>query len=248
MKSGPGILVFGANSAICHELLKLYARQGARYYLVGRNPQKLQAIADDLEARGGTVSGSTSYDFNEYQQHESCVLRARESLGLIDLAIVAHGSLPDQVECETSGTAVKTCMDDNFTSTAIIVQACARQLALQRRGTLAVVSSVAGDRGRKGNYFYGAAKAGIDALLQGLQGRFSGSGVKIVNIKPGMIITPMTSGMKHGPIWATAEAIAPAIYRAIAKGRKVCYVPGYWRLIMFIIRCLPTGVLARLPI
>jgi decaprenylphospho-beta-D-erythro-pentofuranosid-2-ulose 2-reductase len=135
MKSGPGILVFGANSAICHELLKLYAQQGARYYLVGRNPQKLQAIADDLEARGGAVAGSTSYDFNEYQQHEICVQRARESLGHIDLAIVAHGSLPDQVECETSGTAVKACMDDNFTSAAIIVQACARQLALQGRHT-----------------------------------------------------------------------------------------------------------------
>jgi short-subunit dehydrogenase len=143
---------------------------------------------------------------------------------------------------------VKACIDDNFTSAAIIVQACAQQLSLQGRGTLAVLSSVAGDRGRKSNYVYGAAKAGIDTLLQGLQGRFSGSSVKIVNIKLGMVISPMTAEMKHGPIWATPDAIAPAIYQAIARGRRVCYVPGYWRMIMLIIRWLPTVVLAKLPI
>lgn len=111
-------------------------------------------------------------------------MQARDSLGKFDIAIVAHGSLPDQEQCETSPAAVKPCMDDNFTSAAIIIQACAQQLALQGHGTLAVVSSVAGDRGRKSNYAYGAAKAGIDTLLQGLQGRFSGSRVKVVNVKP----------------------------------------------------------------
>jgi decaprenylphospho-beta-D-erythro-pentofuranosid-2-ulose 2-reductase len=248
MNRGPGILVFGASSAICHALLKIYAQQGAHFFLVGRNPQKLRAIVGDLEARGGTVGGTASYDFNDFQRHDACVLEARECLGKVDIAIVAHGSLPDQAECEASGAAVKACMEDNFTSAAIIAQACARQLALQGQGTLAVVSSVAGDRGRKSNYVYGAAKAGIDTLLQGLQGRFSGSGIKIVNIKPGMVITPMTSGMKHGLIWATPESIAPAIHQAITRGRKVCYVPGYWRLIMIIIRTLPTAILARLPI
>jgi short-subunit dehydrogenase len=72
--------------------------------------------------------------------------------------------------------------------------------------------------------------------------------VKVVNIKPGMVISPMTVGMDHGAVWSTPAAIAPNIYRAIAKGRKVCYVPGYWRLIMLIVRGLPTGVLAKLPI
>lgn len=242
------VLVFGANSAICHELLKLYALERASFFLVARNTEKLAAIADDLVARGGTIGGTASYDFNDWQQNEASVSKGRECLGEIDVAIVAHGSLPDQTECEVSSAAVKACMDDNFTSAAIIVQACAFQLALQGHGTLAVISSVAGDRGRKSNYAYGAAKAGIDALLQGLQGRFSGTGVKVVNIKPGMVISPMTVGMDHGAVWSTPAAIAPNIYRAIAKGRKVCYVPGYWRLIMLIVRGLPTGVLAKLPI
>jgi len=248
MNKGPCILVFGATSAICHELLKLYALRDAGFYLVGRNRDKLLAISDDLVARGGIVVGTASYDFNDYQQHVACVTQGLECLGKIDIAIVAHGSLPDQAECETSSAAIKACMDDNFTSAAVIVQLCAQQLSLQGYGTLAVISSVAGDRGRKSNYAYGAAKAGIDVLLQGLQGRFSGSAVKVVNIKPGMVISPMTAGMKHGALWATPPAIAPTIYRAIEKGQRVCYVPGYWRLIMLVIRALPTAVLAKLPI
>lgn len=248
MKRESRVLVFGATSAICHEVLKLYAAADARFFLVARSQQNLAAISADLAARGGTVVGTIAYDFNDWQKHEASVKQGHSLLGVIDIVIVAHGSLPDQAECESSSAAVKMCMDDNFTSASIVVQACARQLTQQGHGTLAIISSVAGDRGRKSNYVYGAAKAGIDALVQGLQGRFFGSGVKIVNIKPGMIITPMTAHMQHGVIWATPAAIAPDICRAIAKGQKVCYVPGYWRLIMFIIRCLPTAVLARLPI
>tara|TARA_R110002072_G_scaffold43340_16_gene121867 strand:+ start:19706 stop:20452 length:747 start_codon:yes stop_codon:yes gene_type:complete len=248
MNNEPGILVFGATSAICHELLKLYALEKSRLFLVARSEHRLTAIADDLVARGATVVGKSCYDFNDCARHEAAVNSGREQLGAIDIVLVAHGSLPDQAECEGSSLATKACMDDNFTSAAVIVQACAQQLAEQRRGTLAVISSVAGDRGRKSNYTYGAAKAGVDALLQGLQGRFSGSAVKIVNIKPGMVITPMTAHLPHGAIWATPSAIAPAMHRAITKGTRVCYVPGYWRLIMFIIRSLPTGILARLPI
>lgn len=248
MNTEQRILVFGATSAICHELLKIYAAQRAHLFLVARNEEKLAAIADDLLARGAIVEGVAVYDFNDWQQHQATVLKGAEQLGAIDIAIVAHGSLPDQRECETSAAPLKACMEDNFTSAAIILQACAMQLELQRHGTLAMVSSVAGDRGRKSNYVYGAAKAGIDTLLQGLQGRFAGSGVKIVNIKPGMVITPMTAHLQHGAIWATPASIAPGIHRAITSGRKVRYLPGYWRFIMLIIRCLPTSVLARLPI
>lgn len=248
MNSGQRILVFGATSAICHELLRLYARDGSHFFLVARDAAKQAAVADDLIVHGGIMSGDASYDFNVSEQHEQAVAAAVACLGKIDLVIVAHGSLPDQVDCESSSAAVKACMDDNFTSAAVIIQNAAAQLAAQKAGTLAVLSSVAGDRGRKSNYVYGAAKSGIDTLLQGLRGRFSGSEIRIVNIKPGMIKSPMTAGMKEGALWSTPEAIAPAIYRAINKGRAVSYVPGYWRLIMLIIRWLPTGILARLPI
>lgn len=248
MSGGQRILVFGATSAICHELLKLYAVQQGHFFLVARNEGKLSAVADDLAVRGGRMAGSASYDFNDWEKHQGVVDQASSCLGNIDVVIVAHGSLPDQAECEDSSAAVKACMDDNFTSAALIVQCCARLLAQQGQGTLAVLSSVAGDRGRKSNYVYGAAKAGIDALLQGLRGRFSDTGVNIVNIKPGMVVSPMTADMEHGMLWATPEAIAPRIHSAISGGRAIYYVPGYWRIIMFIIRALPTRLLARLPI
>lgn len=248
MSSGMRILVYGATSTICHELLKIYAGQGARFYLAGRSAEKLLAVGDDLSARGGVIEGTAAYDFNDWQQHDASLSRAVGALGELDLVVVAHGTLPEQSECESSSAAVKACIDDNFASTAVIAHSCAGQLERQGRGALAVISSVAGDRGRKGNYTYGAAKAGVDAMLQGLQGRFSGTAVKVINIKPGMIITAMTSQMEHGFLWATAEDIAPSIYRAISRGRRVCYVPGYWRAIMLVVRLLPTTVLARLPI
>ena len=248
MNKGLRVVAYGAGSAICHEVLKLYAREGATFFLVARNGEKLAAVADDLAARGGTIGGTASYDFREWQRHEAVTAEAGDALGGIDVAIVAHGTLPDQAECEKSAEAVKSCMDDNFTSVVIIAQALVQRLCAQGRGTLAIVSSVAGDRGRKSNYTYGAAKAGIDAFLQGLQGRFAGSAVRIVNIKPGMVISPMTAHMQHGAIWATPEGIAPAIKKAISRGTLVCYVPGFWRLIMLVIRWLPTGILARLPI
>lgn len=242
------VMAYGATSAICHEVLKLYAAQGAQFFLVGRSDEKLAAIAQDLVARGGTVAGTAAYDFKSWEQHEEIVDQGKAALGSIGVALVAHGTLPDQEETEESNAAVKACMEDNFTSVVAIAQVLARELAAQGTGTLAVVSSVAGDRGRKSNYTYGAAKAGIDAFLQGLQGRFSGTGVRVVNIKPGMVVSPMTAHMEHGAIWATPEGIAPAIKNAIEKGRLVTYVPGFWRLIMLVIRYLPTSILAKLPI
>ena len=242
------ILVFGATSAICHEVLKHYATQGTTFFITGRNAERLDAIGQDLCARGGIIAGQAAYDFNDWAQHEPVIGQAREALGAIDLALVAHGSLPEQSQCEQSDAAVWACVQDNFASAAIIIHGCARVLDEQGKGSLAVISSVAGDRGRKSNYTYGATKAGLDALLQGLQGRFAGTAVKVINIKPGMVHSPMTEGMGDGLLWATPQAIAPTIISAISKGKRLCYVPGYWRLVMLVIRALPTTILAKLPI
>ncbi len=248
MSSVRKILAFGATSAICHAVLREYAATGAEFFLVARNGSVLEAVAQDLAARGGSVSDCASYDFNDRERHAATIEAAAAALGGIDLVFVAHGTLPDQAECEASDEAVWNCVQDNFTSAAIITHAAARFLADQGTGHLAVISSVAGDRGRKSNYTYGATKAGLDALLQGLQGRFAGTGVQVTNIKPGMVRSPMTAGMPDGPLWATPEGIAPHIVKAINAGKRLCYVPGYWRLIMLVIRLLPTGILARLPI
>ena len=248
MSSGQRVLVFGATSAICQELLKIYAFRGASFYLLGRDEEQLEAIGRDLAVRGGGFLGSAAYNFNDWERHDQELAQAVSILGQADVAIVAHGSLPDQSQCEISNAAVKACIEDNFSSAAMIIHSVAQQLSLQGHGTLAVLSSVAGDRGRKSNYTYGAAKAGIDTLLEGMRGRFSATPVNIVNIKPGLISTPMTAGMKQGLLWSTPEKIAPMIFDAISRGKSVCYVPGYWRLVMLVIRWLPAGIMARLPI
>ena len=248
MASPRNIIAFGATSAICTALLRRYATVGARLYLIGRSADKLEACADDLAARGADVVGSSDYDFNDNARHTSALENAIAALGEVDLVIVAHGSLPEQADCEQDDALVAACMDDNFTSAAVIMHAAARQLAQQGRGTLAVISSVAGDRGRKSNYTYGAAKAGLDAVAQGMQGRFNGTDIRVVNIKPGMVASPMTAHMDQGPLFASPEAIAPRMQRAIERGSRVVYVPGVWRYIMWVIRLLPTAVLARLPI
>ncbi|MDZ7783924.1 MAG: SDR family NAD(P)-dependent oxidoreductase [Halioglobus sp.] len=248
MNTNTRILVFGATSAICQALLRLYAAEAANLFLAGRDRDKLAATADDLKVRGAAVHGTKAYDFNDWKQHEQCIREARNGLGGIDLIIIAHGTLPDQHDCETSAAVTRDCLEDNFLSAAIILQQSGELLNEQQRGTIAILSSVAGDRGRKSNYTYGAAKAGLDTLAQGMRGRFHGTDIEVVTIKPGMIETPMTDGMRKGLLWSTPEKIAPAIKRAIARGRPVCYVPGYWRLIMFIIRTMPGSLLARLPI
>lgn len=242
------ILVFGATSAICQALLRLYAAESANLFLAGRDREKLAATADDLTVRGATVGGMKAYDFKDWQQHEQCIGEARDCLGEIDLIVIAHGTLPEQRECEISAAVTRDCLEDNFLSAAIILQQSAELFDTQRRGTIALLSSVAGDRGRKSNYTYGAAKAGLDTLAQGLRGRFAGSAIEVVTIKPGMVATPMTAAMRQGLLWSTPEKIAPVMQRAIERGRPVCYAPGYWRVIMWIIRAIPAGLLARLPI
>lgn len=242
------IIAFGATSAICVALLRRYAAAGASLYLVARDESRLAACAADLAARGATVTGTSAYDFNDAHRHSAALDDAAAALGRIDLVVVAHGSLPEQADCERDDALVRACMEDNFTSAAVIMHAAARRLEAQGSGTLAVISSVAGDRGRKSNYTYGAAKAGLDAIAQGMQGRFAGSAVRVVNIKPGMVASPMTAHMEQGPLFAHPEDIAPRMQRAIERGSRVVYVPGFWRYIMWVIRLLPTAVLARLPI
>lgn len=248
MATPMNIVAFGATSAICVALLRRYAVSGANLYLVARDANKLDACASDLAARGARVAGSSAFDFNDTARHGTALQESAAALGAVDLVIVAHGSLPEQADCEQDDAVVKACMDDNFTSAAVIMHAAARLLDAQGRGTLAIISSVAGDRGRKSNYTYGAAKAGLDAIAQGLQGRFCGTDVRVVNIKPGMVASPMTAHMDQGPLFASPEGIAPRMQRAIEKGSRVVYVPGVWRYIMWVIRLLPTAVLARLPI
>ena len=235
------ILIIGATSAIAEAAARLWAPRGAAFYLVGRNAERLVSIADDLKVRGAARVETQVMDACERSQHEAMLTAADNFLCGIDVALIAHGSLPDQRACELSVN--QTLSRTILTSLSTLI---ANRLAWQEKGTLAVISSVAGDRGRQSNYVYGAAKGMVSLFLQGLRNRMFKHGVQVLTVKPGFVDTPMTSGFDKGPLWASADQVARGIVRAIDTRRDVVYLPGFWWPIMWIIRHLPEGYFKKL--
>lgn len=224
------VAIIGATSGIAQEVAKLYAREGASLFLVARNAAKLNAVAADLRVRGASAADTFVADLSE-RTHDSAIVAAA---GTPDVVLIAHGSLPDQRAVEHDVAAQVAEFDLNATSVIALAAHFANVLEANGRGTLAVIGSVAGDRGRRSNYIYGAAKAAIHAFCEGLAGR-----IDVVLIKPGWVDTPMTGGMKKNPLFASPVSVARRIHRAIASGRGTVYVPGYWRWISLIVRMLP---------
>ncbi len=224
------VVIIGATSAIAQEVAKLYANAGASLLLVARDETKLHAVAADLRVRGASVVDTFVADLADRSRDAAIVAAA----GAPDVVLIAHGSLPDQRAVERDVDAQIAEFELNATSVIALAAHFANVLEANGRGTLAVIGSVAGDRGRRSNYIYGAAKAAIHAFCEGLGGR-----VNVVLIKPGWVDTPMTSGMKKNPLFASAASVAKGIHHAIASGRGTVYVPGYWRWISLIVRMLP---------
>jgi decaprenylphospho-beta-D-erythro-pentofuranosid-2-ulose 2-reductase len=167
-------------------------------------------------------------------------------MGGIDLALIAHGVLGDQQKAQADYAAAEAVLRTNFLSAVSLVTWLANYFENQKRGTLAVISSVAGDRGRKSNYVYGASKGALNVFLDGVRNRIDRSGVNVLTIKPGFVATPMTAHLPKGPLFASPETVAQGIVRAI-KGRKdVVYVPGFWAVIMLIIRSIPEAIFKKL--
>jgi decaprenylphospho-beta-D-erythro-pentofuranosid-2-ulose 2-reductase len=243
------VLILGATSAIAQAVACEYAERGARLFLVARDAQRLDTIADDLQVRGAISVETLVADLTNYDRHSEIVAAATDALSDLDTVIVAHGVLPDQAECQQSAADAAYAMDVNFLSVVGLLTPLANWLEVRKRGSIAVITSVAGDRGRQSNYVYGAAKAGLDAFLQGLRNRLYKAGVHVVTVKPGFVDTPMTAHIKdRGALWAQPEDIASGILRAIDKQQDVVYLPRYWRLIMLIIRSIPEKLFKRLSL
>jgi short-subunit dehydrogenase len=240
------VLIVGAASAIAVEVARAYAESGARLFLLGRNPERLAAIADDLRARGAREVDTAVLDLLDLGSHESALERAATALGGLDVVLVAHGILPDQSRCEASVAETLAAIDVNFRSTAALLTPLANQLESQRGGKLAVITSVAGDRGRRSNYVYGATKGGLGIFLQGLRNRLHRSGVVVLTLKPGFVETPMTAELPKTPLYASARQAGRAIHRAIEAGQDVVYIPWFWRPIMCVVNNLPEALFKRL--
>lgn len=196
------ILIIGATSAIAEATARIYAEQGNELFLVARNEKKLQGIVADLSVRGGKNIGMSCVDLTDYEVLGYCVGQAIGHLQQLDIVLIAHGTLSDQVLCQQSVEVTLEEVNTNAISFVVLMTLLANLLEKQGHGTIAVISSVAGDRGRKSNYVYGASKAMVSAFLDGLRNRLFSSGAHVLTIKPGFVDTPMTASFKKGLLWA----------------------------------------------
>ena len=242
------ILITGAASAIAQATARLYAKDGASFFLTDLNAQRLGAVAKDLTVRGAKAVHIKALDLNDFQQHEALVAKAKQQLGEIDIALIAHGTLPKQKECEASWTATGRELSTNFLSAASLLTHLANDFAAKKAGTIAVISSVAGERGRQSNYVYGSAKGALTIFTDGLRNRLSKQGVRVLTIKPGFVDTPMTAEFKKGLLWAQPESIARGIYKAIERRQEKIYLPWFWRYIMIVIRNIPERIFKNLQL
>lgn len=237
------ILIIGATSAIAEAVARRFSVQGAALHLVARNPERLAAVADDLRVRGASDVTTDVLDVDNIRAHEDVLATARSALGGFDIVLIAHGTLPDQDECTASVERTLREFATNGSSTIALMTALALVLEAQGSGTLAVISSVAGDRGRASNAIYGAAKAAVSTYASALRQRLGRHGVNVLTIKPGFVDSPMTAHIRNkGALWAEPDTIAAGIVRAIDRRRSVVYLPFLWWPIMTVIRALPESV------
>jgi short-subunit dehydrogenase len=241
------IVIIGAGSAIAEHCARHWASPSVDFVLVGRDAARLQVIADDLRVR--SPQSHISLRLADFHDPASIAALASDLAAecRLDIVLIAHGMLPSQPDCQQDLKAAREALLVNGVSPVLFAEAFVAQLERQQQGTLALIGSVAGDRGRKSNYVYGAAKGLVERYLQGLQHRFAGSAVKIVLIKPGPTATPMTAHLPPRGL-ASALDVARCIVDGIAAGRPVIYAPARWRLIMMVIRHLPRALFNRMDI
>lgn len=241
-----GVLILGATSGIALAFARLLATQGARFFLVARNAEKLNAVSMDLKTRGAESVESRVVDLDDTSLHAALLAEAAGSLGFIDLAFLAHGVLGSQPESEASFAKTAAVFQTNLLSPVSLITWLSNYFEAAGQGTLAVLSSVAGDRGRKSNYIYGSTKSGLNAFLDGVRNRVDRCGVHVLTIRPGYVTTPMTAHLKPNILFATPNRAAKAILRAILSKRDIVYIPAYWSPIMFVVRSIPGSIFKKL--
>jgi len=242
------VLVLGATSGIAMQVCRLLAEQGAQLFLVARNEQKLAAVAADLKTRGATFIDTAVADLDDTSQHASLLSHAVNALGGCDVALLAHGVLGDPAELDASFEKAGAMLQTNLVSPVSLCMWLGDYFVSRHAGVLAVISSVAGERGRKANTIYGASKAGLTAFLGGLRNRIDREGVTVLTIKPGPVKTSMTAGMKGEEKFADPKKVAAQIVNAIDKKMDVLYTPSIWLVIMFVVKHIPERIFKKLNV
>ena len=242
------ILVIGATSSIAENCARIWASGGHALYLVARNEERLKAIAEDLKVRGASQADIYCTDLNELDCHALLLNSAEKKLGVIETVLIAHGTLSDQKACEQSVEETYAEITTNALSTISLLTILANYFETKKTGTIAVISSVAGDRGRASNYVYGSSKAMVTVFTSGLRQRLYNSNVSTVTIKLGFVDTPMTKSFRKGLMWSSPQSVAKNIVKAINKRDSEIYIPKFWWLVMLLIKIMPDRVFNRIKI
>jgi len=242
------IVIFGATSAVAQELARIHAKAGDSILLIARNDSHLKSVADDLLARGSPQVESITCDLDDIQNHTDLLNDINEMFSDISKYYFFYGVLPDQEACQNSFDMTNNAITTNFLSVISLLTLIANKIEKETNRGIIAVSSVAGDRGRQSNYIYGTAKGALTIFLQGLRNRLYKANCTVTTIKPGFIDTPMTRDFKKGALWATPEKVARDTYIAAQKGKDEIYSPGFWMLIMFIIKNIPEIIFKRLSL
>jgi short-subunit dehydrogenase len=242
---GQRVLVLGATSAVAAEAAAIYARRGARLHLVGRSADKLEAVAARCREAGAEVT-SEQADFAALDADAAAIARAVTALGQLDVALIAHGDLGDQLASERAFDEAERILRVNFTSVVSLLVPLANHLEAAGEGRLAVITSVAGERGRPRNYTYGAAKGALTIYLQGLRSRLYPAGVSVTTLKLGPMDSPMTVDHAKHALFGKPPVVARGIVRAIDARAGEAYVPRVWGAIMSVVRNTPEPVFQRL--
>ena len=243
------VIIIGATSDIARATAMELAKQ-YDLVLVGRNETELEAIASDLSVRSDCQVQTYLFDARNLDTHAELVATWFEEVDTVAGAVVCHGFLPEQTQAQRDWELAHQTLDVNFISCVALLEPLMDRLESQQESFLAVVSSVAGDRGRQSNYIYGAAKGGLSVYLQGLRNRGTKSGVHVLTVKPGFVATAMTIGLvdPKSPLVAAPEKVARDIVRGIRKRKNVIYSRWFWRYIMLVIRVIPEWIFKRLSL
>jgi len=243
----PSVLILGATSPIASALAREFAAHKFDLVLGGRDREELSALTSDLSLRYGIRAGVLSFDALDTQTHASTLRSFLSGAGnALAGVVVCMGYLGDQAKGQCDWEEARRILETNFTGCVSALNILANHFEPRRAGFICAISSVAGDRGRQSNYLYAAAKAGLSTFLQGLRNRLFHANVKVITVKPGYVDTRMTYGRPGLFLVASPESVAKGIFRAIAKGKDVVYLPWFWGLIMLIVQSIPEAIFKRL--
>ncbi len=240
-------IILGASSAMGRAFARKVAAEGCDLVLAARDVDDLARTATDCELRGSGRVASVAFDIRDPSGFQKILNTAGPSDGMINAAVFV-GSMPEQSAIDADPALAGNTIEDCFAGPVRFLLALAPLMEERGGGTVIGIGSVAGDRGRIGNYTYGAAKAGFHTFLSGLRNRLNRSGGHVVTVKPGFVDTTMTWGLPGLFLVATPEAVAEDLWLAVQKRRNTIYTPWFWRYIMLIIRSIPEPIFKKMSI